>query len=458
MLSIGLDIGTTTIAAVAFDAEAAQVVARATVLNDAGCAPADQRAEGWAELDLSRAFALALDALEQAASYLGPRAGQVRTIGVTGQMHGAAFLGRDFRPARSAITWQDRRACTVIPEFIARAGGAGAFANMGCLPAAGYLGSTLYWLRKRDALPDTPVCGIPEAIVAMLTAQPPASDPTLAASTGLFDIRGGRWDAAVLRALELPAHILPLVVESGARVGDLRGDLAQRLGLPRGVIVGAALGDHQASIIGSRCDAPGQVHVNIGTSGQVSLVIEQFAPPIPEQGIETRPFPGQRFILTGAALCGGDALALLRRFFADVLAMFGTQPPGDDAMFAAMIAAATRIAPGADGLRIRPTFDGTRHRPTIRAEFAGLRRANFTPAHTVRAMLEGIADELGAFYDAMREAGFAGRSLAGAGNALRRNALLREVVAQRIGLPLHMPPWEEEAAVGAAILTARLNP
>lgn len=458
MLSIGLDIGTTNIAAVAFDTEAAQVVARITVLNDASCTPADQRAEGWAELDLSHVFVLALGALEQAASYLGPRAGQVRAIGVTGQMHGAAFLGRDLRPARSAITWQDRRACTVISEFIARAGGAGAFANMGCLPATGYLGPTLYWLRRRDALPNARVCGIPEAIVAMLTAQPPASDPTLAASTGLFDIRGGRWDETILRALELPAHILPPVVESGARVGDLRGDLAQRLGLPRGVIVGAALGDHQASIIGSRCDAPGQVHVNIGTSGQVSLVIEHFAPSMPEQGIETRPFPGRRFILTGAALCGGDALALLRRFFADALAVFGAQPPDDDAMFAAMIAAATRIAPGADGLRIRPTFDGARHRPAICAEFAGLRRANFTPAHIVRATLEGIADELGAFYDAMRAAGFAGHSLAGAGNALRRNALLRAIVAQRIGLSLSMPPWGEEAAVGAAILTARLNP
>ncbi|MFN4294747.1 MAG: sedoheptulokinase [Thermoflexales bacterium] len=457
MLSIGLDIGTTTIAAVAFDTEAAQVAARATILNDAGCAPATRRAEGWAELDLSRTFTLALDALEQAASRLGPRAGQVRALGITGQMHGAAFLGRDLRPIRSAITWQDRRTGEVIPEFIARAGGAGAFANMGCLPAAGYLGPTLYWLRRRDALPDARVCGIPEAIAAMLTAQPPISDPTLAASTGLFDIRSGRWDEALLRALDLPSHVLPPVIESGARVGDLRSDLAQRLGLPRGVIVGAALGDHQAGVIGSRCDAPGQVHVNIGTSGQVSLVIEHFAPSMPEQGIETRPFPGRRFILTGAALCGGDALALLRRFFADALATFGAQPPDDDAMFAAMIAAATRIAPGADGLRIRPTFDGARHRPEICAEFAGLRRANFTPAHTIRAMLEGIADELGAFYDAMRAAGFTGRSLAGAGNALRRNALLREVVAQRIGLPLSMPPWEEEAAVGAAILTARLN-
>lgn len=457
MLSLGLDIGTTTIAAVAFDMEAAQVAARATILNDAGCAPADRRAAGWAELDLARVFGLALDALERVVCHLGSRAGQIRAVGVTGQMHGTAFLGHDLNPIRPAITWQDQRTRDLIPEFIARAGGAGAFANMGCLPAAGYLGPTLYWLRWRDALPDGYVCGIPEAIAAMLTAQPPVSDPTLAASTGLFDILYGRWDESLLRALDLPTHILPPVVEPGVRVGELRNDLAQRLGLPGGIIIGAALGDHQASLIGSQCDAPGQLHINIGTSGQVSLVIERFMPAMPEQGIETRPFPRRRFILTGAALCGGEALALLRRFFADALIAFGAQPPDDDVMFTAMIAAAARISPGADGLRIRPTLDGARHRPGDSAEFTGLRRANFTPAHVIRAMIEGVADELGAFYDAMRKAGFAGRSLAGAGNALRRNALLRQAVEERIGLPLHLPPWEEEAAAGAAILAARLN-
>lgn len=457
MLSLGLDIGTTTISAVAFDVGAERVLARATVPNDAGCTPADKRHEGWAELDLERAFARALDALQRVVAELGPRAGQVRAVGVTGQMHGAAFLGRDLRPVRPAITWQDQRTRDVIPEFIARAGGAGAFANMGCLPAAGYLGPTLYWLRRHDTLPDAHVCCIPDAIAAMLTAHPPVSDPTLAASTGLFDIVHNCWDKALLRTLDLPAHILPLVVESGVRVGDLQRDLTQRLGLPSGAIVGAALGDHQASLIGSRCDAPGRLHINIGTSGQVSLVVERFTPAIPEQGIETRPFPGRCFILSGAALCGGDALALLRRFFADVLTMFGAQSLNDDAMFAAMLAAAARVPPGADGLRIWPTFDGARHRPGSSAEFTGLRRANFTPAHVIRAMIEGIADELGAFYDAMRGVGFTGRSLAGAGNALRRNALLREAVERRFGLPLHMPAWEEEAAAGAAILTARLN-
>ncbi len=468
MLSLGLDIGTTTITAVAFDTVQRQLVARTTLPNDADCTPADGRALGWAELDLSRALEIAVEALTQTIAMLGTHAGWVACLGVTGQMHGVALLGRDLRSLRPAITWQDQRAQAIIPELIERAGGAGAFANMGCLPASGYLGATLGWLQRQGELPDHAgacACFIPTAIASLLTGRPPVTDPTLAASSGCFDIVHGRWSEAVLGAWGVPPRLLPPVAEAGAQMGDLADAIARRVGLPGPISVGVPLGDHQASLIGSGCTSPGQIHVNVGTSSQISMVVDAFTPMDAEHGLETRPFPGGRYMLTGAALCGGDAFALLRRFFDQTLALFGctatarAQSPDAtaDAMFAAMIAAAARIPPGADGLRVRPAFDGVRHRPGVYARISEVRRANFTPAHLARAMLEGIADELGEFYDAMRARGLAGHTLVGSGNAVRRNALLREVLSQRLGLPLRMPVWEEEAAVGAAISAAPVS-
>jgi sedoheptulokinase len=176
-------------------------------------------------------------------------------------------------------------------------------------------------------------------------------------------------------------------------------------------------------------------------------------------GIETRPFPGNRYVLTGAALCGGDAFALLREFFAETASMLDLAPPGappgEQAMYAAMLSAASRISPGADGLRADTRFDGARHDPSARASFSNLSRANFTPAHLTRALLEGVAEELWAFYDAMREQAGAAHALIGSGNGIRRNPLLAEIISSRFGLPLRMPEWEEEAAVGAAIVAAR---
>jgi len=466
-LSLGLDIGTTTITAVAFDAAADRVVSKATRLNDAGAVAGEHN---QAELKLDRALDIAIAALAEVTQSLGAQARAVRSVGVTGQMHGAAFLGQDLRPVRTAITWQDQRSRDLLPEIIERAGGAGAFASMGCLPAAGYLGATLFWLHRQAALPDAHVCCIPTAVAAMLTGRPPVSDVTLAASSGFFDVVRRCWPLHLFADLGLPTHILPPVVElEGERAGRLRAELADRLGLPRDLVVGVALGDHQASLIGSCCEALGSAHVNVGTGGQVSMVIERFAPADAAHGIETRPFLNGRFVLTGATLCGGDALALLRRFFLEVMAMFGRQAAGadegSDAAFQAMLSAAAQTPPGADGVRVRPTFDGARHRPEMCAAISGLRRDNFTPAHVTRALVEGIADELGGFYDAMRALACSGRdappapgALVGSGNALRRNALLREAIARRFSLPVRAPAWEEEAAVGAAIVAARLTP
>jgi sedoheptulokinase len=44
--------------------------------------------------------------------------------------------------------------------------------------------------------------------------------------------------------------------------------------------------------------------------------------------------------------------------------------------------------------------------------------------------------------------------LVGAGNGVRRNRLLAQILAGRFAMPLHVPALSEEAAVGAAIIAA----
>lgn len=469
MIALGLDIGTTTIAAVAYDVDAHRLLARVTVPHDAGCTPADKLGSGWAEIDLARSFAIALSAMRQIVGSLGEQSARVRRIGVTGQMHGVAFLDANLRPVRPAITWQDQRTAASVADFIARCGGEGAFANMGCLPAAGYLGPTLAWLRQHDRLPRAVACFIPDAVASMLTAvrraearraahcrgESPVTDATLAASSGIYDIVSHEWDRHMLSALGLSDVLLPTVGAAGAGLGLLDGAIAGRLGLTAGVVVGVPLGDHQASLIGSAADRVGCVHINIGTSSQISAVVDRFAPVDTVHGIETRPFPGRRYVRSGAGLCGGEAFALLRRFFEATATLLGCEPPPSQEAYAAMVRAASAVPFSADGLRADVRFDGARYRPAVAAALTFLRRANFTPAHVARAVLEGIVDELWQFFEAMQAEGIRASRLIGSGNALRSNPLLVEILSSRFGLPMQLAQWEEEAAVGAAIVAAR---
>ena len=470
---IGLDIGTTSLSAVVLDpasgSQAAHLNLRQerkrlrspqtqnrTVANRAGSSPGP----GRAELDLSRLYELAVQCLAElvAQADLAPTA--IQGIGVTGQQHGVALVGPDASPAAPAITWQDLRVQQPLPgsdrpvldRFISAAGGREAFRNTGCLPAAGFLGPSLYWLSLQDALPEPPVtaCFIPDAVVSFLTGAAVVCEPTLAASSGIFDIRANCWETALLERLNLPARLFPPIGRAGDVVGGLRRELAEAIGVAPGTPVTIALGDNQASFIGSTQEPARSLLLNVGTGGQISARTDSFhfMP-----GLENRPFPGGQYLLIGGGLFGGRSYAYLQRFFEQVGAqLLDAEMPSD--LYTRMTELAATVPAGCDGLRCEPFFSGSRTDPTLRASFSGLSPDNFTPAHFARALLEGMADGFFAFFEQMKGVVGTRPLLVGAGNGVRHNRFLARILARRFGKPLLIPSHTEEAAVGAAVAAA----
>lgn len=454
-LFLGLDVGTTTVTAVAFDPTRSESAASATLANTAYCTPAEP--SSWSEMDLDRVFAISAEAVTSVVERLGHRARRLAGIGVTGQMHGVAFLDPDGRAARSTITWRDRRVQAALGsggsylDELKRRAGAGAFDRTGCEPAAGYLGPTLFWLSLRGELPASRVCSIPDAIVVLLTGGRPVTDPTNAAGSGVFDVVARRWDVDLLRRLGLPVEIFPHVQEAGTPVGTVTAALANAWGLRARLQVGTALGDHQASVIGSVREPLDTLHVNVGTGTQVSAILPEFTR---VAGLDTRPFPGGRYLLTQAGLAGGRSFALLRDFFGRVGELLFARTLGQDELYEAMLRLAEAVPTGADGLQCSPLFAGTRPDPTLRGSVTGIGLDNFTPGHLTRAVVEGTAASLASSAaELLASAGPRGR-LVGAGNGVRRNRLLAAAIAARFERPLLVPRWQEEAAVGAALSAA----
>lgn len=457
---IGLDIGTTTLSAVVLDTASGALLAHTTTPNQAGIFPAS----GRAELSVERLQSLTVECLAHIVAEGGVDPAKVRGIGVTGQQHGVAFLNADGAPVRTAITWQDLRTQDAMPgsrqsylqRFIEEAGGVEAFRRMGCLPAAGFLGTTLFWLHKNNALPTPPVtaCFIPDAVVTFLTGAPPASDPTLAASSGLFDVVANRWNWEMLERLGLPAALFPPVgiagEASGGGMNGLRPEIAGQIGLPAGLPVGIALGDNQASFIGSVADPAHSLLLNVGTGGQISARTDKFHF-IP--GLENRPFPGGHYLLIGGGLFGGRSYAYLLNFFQQAGKQLFDGATADD-LYTRMTELAATVTPGSDGLVCAPFFTGSRVDPNLRASFAGLSPDNFTPAHFARALLEGMAEGFYRFGEQMAPVIGPRSPLVGAGNGVRRNRLLAGILAERFAAPIHIPALAEEAALGAAIVAA----
>ncbi len=454
-LYIGLDLGTTNLGAVALDVDTGKLWARATVPMTAY----NPTPPGRVEIGLPELEGLLVRTLSEVAAQVP--AGEVRGIGVTGQMHGVALLDRQARPLGPAVNWQDTRVLdtpadggeNLLQQFIRQAGGPAAFEPMGCLPAAGYMGTTLYWFARQGALPSTMgavACLIPDAAVALLTGRPPCTDPTDGGSSGLLDLAAGDWAWEVIDRLGLPRGLFPEIRTPGAPYASLRAEVAALAGLRGDTSVHVALGDNQASFIGSVGRAEGTLLLNVGTGAQISALADRFDR-LP--GLDTRAFPEGRFLLVGAGLFGGRTLAYLRDLFRQVgQAFYGGR--GDEELYNAMVALAECVAPGSDGLRCVPTFTGTRLDASVRAEFSGLSPANFTPGHMVRALLEGMAESFYGFYREMSALIAPPERLVGSGNGIARNRLFARILARRFGLPLYLPALNEEAAVGAALLAA----
>ncbi len=434
---LSLDVGTSKLAAAAGDCASRRLVARESAPNPAtveGCG------EGRHEQDPEAVWQACLGLLRRlcASGDFDPRA--VRTLGLTGQMHGVLLVDSACRPCSNLVTWCDRRAET-LPAVVARA--AWPVERTGCFLHAGYGGATLAALAAAGAIPPRARALTIADYVASRLGGVVATDVTHAASWGLFDLRRRRWDEELVARLGLPSGLLPGIRPDLAELGPLREDL----GLPPQVTVRLPLGDNQASYIGACGFGGDALLLNLGTGGQVSLPVPAFATCA---GLETRPLPFGGFLLVGASLCGGRAYAVLERFFRQTVEAFGGRAPAPGELYGAM----DRLAAAAAGeLSVDTRFAGTRLDPAARGRIDGIGIDTFTPGALARGVTRGMIRELAEMVPRDRR-GRCARVVV-SGNAIRRNPLAMPFVGEAFGLPCIAADTPEEAAAGAAWAAAR---
>lgn len=456
---IGIDLGTSKIVGLAVDALTGDVAARAFRQNGAEVTSAEGRARGRSEWNARQIVDRGLECLAELAGLLAGRSRDVLGIGVTGQQHGVVLIDRG-EPQTPLINWQDRRANeqepgtgrTYLESARARLDTLAA-QRCGCRLQPGFAATTLYWLTQQGLLPRTGLaCCIMDYFAALLTQSEPRCEPTSAGSTGVFNVAQRTWDEASIRALGLPRELFPPIVEANQALGRLCAQAGSATGLATGTPVYPAVGDHQASYLGCIADRECDVLVNVGTGAQVAVFTPDlgFDPPV-----ELRPFPVAGNLQSYVGLAGGWSYRLFESFVRAVVTdVFGRAP--QEHTYEALNRLAASVPAGALGLRCDPAFAGTRANPDARGAFYGITPQNFKPAHFARALLEGMARAMAEGYQTLRAPQNRRRHqrLVAAGNGLRENALLAELVARELAMPMAFTVHREEAAFGAAILAA----
>jgi xylulokinase len=260
MRVLGIDLGTGSTKAAVVD-DRGQIRGLGTARHRV-----EQPAPGAAEIAPSAWLSSVATAVGDALA--GAGAGRIEAVGLSSQMHGVVCTYADGTPARPALLWPDTRATTAcaryadLPAAVLRA--------VGNPPVPGMFGPLLAMAIERDpglrrrirwALP-------PKDWLRLALTGAPATEPSDASATLLWDVPADTWSPAVLDVLEIQAGWLPPVVASASMAGTLTGDGGDLLGLPMGTPVAAGAADTAAALHGSGL-AAGGTQVSVGTGGQV---------------------------------------------------------------------------------------------------------------------------------------------------------------------------------------------
>jgi sugar (pentulose or hexulose) kinase len=221
-------------------------------------------------------------------------------------------------------------------------------------------------------------------------------------------------------------------------------------------------------------DPEKQLALTLGTGGQISAVLPADARLEMDAGrhctaahkpggrewrperrfsFEYRPFPGNRYALVAACLCGGSAWHWLAESVNGWLGELGVPTLPSERLYHRLNELGLK-ASRENALSIQPHFLGERYDASLRGVIEGIDLGNFQLSNLARVLAKGIFQNL---HQMLPPSAFSERTqLVVSGNALARNPLLVTMASEVFGLPVLSKELREEAACGAAMLVKQL--
>lgn len=211
------------------------------------------------------------------ASHISPE--QIRTVSLTGQMHGLVPMDQDGTVIRPAILWNDQRCEDECREILEIAGGLDGLlscTNNNIIP--GYQAGKILWLSKHE----------PENFSRMKKALLPkdyiryeltgeyATEVSDASGTGLFDVKNRCWTRGLPDKLGFDKTMFPTCHESQAVTGQITAAAAKLTGLCEGTSVIGGGGDSVVQTTGMGLIKSGILGITLGTAGVVAMASETF--------------------------------------------------------------------------------------------------------------------------------------------------------------------------------------
>ena len=427
---LGIDIGTSSICGIVYNTVSKDIVSIAKINNTdmLSC-------NVWEKVQDANAIVdIVLDLIQE----LRIQYPDIKGIGLSGQMHGILYVNAEGEAVSPLYTWQDMRGSLLYKDGMSYA--AYLSKQTGFPLSTGFGLVTHYYNKVNSLVPQNAVklCTIMDYTAMRLTGKcEPLVDCSNAASLGFFDKEKLAFDKEALWNVGIDNSILPEIGKAFSRVGHYEN-----------ISVYTAIGDNQASFLGSIRDIRHSIHITVGTSSQISAYSDDY---VNVPLLDTRPLPGGGYILVGAALCGGCSFSLLKKFFSETIKLYTGEEMDDTDLYKIMVSVPYKEVQE-DDIRVETLFGGTRSHPEKRGKIMNISCLNWHPENLIRGFLEGMSQELYDFYQLLPNSIRERKTiLVGSGNGIKRNPLLCQILEERFKCHLQVSACREEAALGACI-------
>lgn len=432
-LTLGLDLGTSAVKAVAVDANG-DVLALAT-----SSFPTVSKTPDQAEQDPADWLAAAATALRGIDAALGQRMPawrhHVAAIGLAGQLP-TLVCGAGDQPLGLAVTWKDARADTWASQAIGANERRRLYERTGMPIDGRYLGPMFAYHWSPRAHEVEYVLSAKDFLAYALTGQR-VTDPSTAVGYAAFELDPGAFSGELCERWGMPLRTLPVVRSAHAAAGALTVAGARLLGLGSGIPVTVGAADSVAGASAMAGLEPGTVCITMGSSTIILDAIQ-----------ERRLDAASRYLLTPHVEPGWYAremdLLATGTGYAWLSALFGMADGELDAR-------AGNSPPGARGLTFTPFLAGGEQGalwdPTLRASIRGLGLGH-SADDIGRAFLEGVNFEIRRCLDVLAETTLIKRVVVS--GHIVDDAGRVQMLADVLGRPVLPCRVVSAAAVGAA--------
>lgn len=243
----------------------------------------------------------------------------VKSISVTGQMHGIVPVDRTGTPLHNAIIWSDRRNEQELQTLHALLTNEEWVSITGNRPNISFTIGKIMWFKKHfpDLYDQVYKFLLPKDFIRLHLTGIFATDYSDASATLLIDLTERSWSEKIINLVDLDFDKLPEIKESTDIVGYITDEANKNYGLKQGVAVICGCGDALAQALGNGVVSSNDWLCTIGTSGQVIASTDELI--IEKEGLVHTLAHAERdkWVLMGATLSAGMSLKWFTDAFFD---------------------------------------------------------------------------------------------------------------------------------------------